>query len=392
MVYQDPGSALNPTLRIGRQLIEAFDVLGQSKSQATDERHRVVAQGADRRPRQRHGAVSAPAVGRHAAARRHRDGAGLRPEAAGARRADHRSRRDGRGGGARPGAHAAQRDGCSDPDDRPQPRRHPLDVRSGRCDVRRQDRRGGGVDDVFDAPKHPYTVGLLQSIPRSGMRKSQHALCRRFPARCPRSAPNCRHACSSTAARWPTTSAGRSRPSWSMSAAATWPAATTTTRSRPSSRFPARSPRRCPAAPRCCRSPACRRRSDRGRATTSRRWSAIDLSLADGETLGLVGESGSGKSTLAKAILGVHSADAGQELTLDTARSRRQDRRTQHRRQTGDADHLPEPRLGTQRLVDGASHPRAIGAQAHRCEREVADRQGGRSSPINCGCRRATST
>ena len=32
------------------------------------------------------------------------------------------------------------------------------------------------ADELFDSPKHPYTVGLLHSIPRSGMRKSQHAL------------------------------------------------------------------------------------------------------------------------------------------------------------------------------------------------------------------------
>jgi peptide/nickel transport system ATP-binding protein len=43
----------------------------------------------------------------------------------------------------------------------------------------------------------------------------------------------------------------------------------------------------------------------------------VDLSLTDGETLGLVGESGSGKSTLAKALLGVHAPDAGSSLTLD---------------------------------------------------------------------------
>jgi peptide/nickel transport system ATP-binding protein len=43
----------------------------------------------------------------------------------------------------------------------------------------------------------------------------------------------------------------------------------------------------------------------------------VNLSLTDGETLGLVGESGSGKSTLAKALLGVHAPDAGSHLTLD---------------------------------------------------------------------------
>ena len=30
MVYQDPGSALNPTLKVGPQVVEAFTVLGLS--------------------------------------------------------------------------------------------------------------------------------------------------------------------------------------------------------------------------------------------------------------------------------------------------------------------------------------------------------------------------
>ena len=34
MVYQDPGSALNPVLRIGPQVIECFTLLGQSNSEA----------------------------------------------------------------------------------------------------------------------------------------------------------------------------------------------------------------------------------------------------------------------------------------------------------------------------------------------------------------------
>ena len=43
----------------------------------------------------------------------------------------------------------------------------------------------------------------------------------------------------------------------------------------------------------------------------------VDLGLEEGETLGLVGESGSGKSTLAKAMLGIHAPDAGGELEID---------------------------------------------------------------------------
>src|SRR5262245_53353337 len=38
---------------------------------------------------------------------------------------------------------------------------------------------------------------------------------------------------------------------------------------------------------------------------------SVDLGFSDGETLGLVGESGSGKTTLAKALLGIHAPDPG---------------------------------------------------------------------------------
>jgi peptide/nickel transport system ATP-binding protein len=44
---------------------------------------------------------------------------------------------------------------------------------------------------------------------------------------------------------------------------------------------------------------------------------AIDLELGDGETLGLVGESGSGKTTLAKTLLGIYEPDEGSEISLD---------------------------------------------------------------------------
>ena len=37
MVYQDPGSALNPVLRIGPQVIECFTLLGQSNSRSREE-------------------------------------------------------------------------------------------------------------------------------------------------------------------------------------------------------------------------------------------------------------------------------------------------------------------------------------------------------------------
>lgn len=44
--------------------------------------------------------------------------------------------------------------------------------------------------------------------------------------------------------------------------------------------------------------------------------SNIDLAIHVGETVGLVGESGSGKSTLAKVLLGIHAPDEGTVITL----------------------------------------------------------------------------
>ncbi len=36
MVYQDPGAALNPTLKIGTQVVEAFTILGIDKKEARE--------------------------------------------------------------------------------------------------------------------------------------------------------------------------------------------------------------------------------------------------------------------------------------------------------------------------------------------------------------------
>ena len=42
----------------------------------------------------------------------------------------------------------------------------------------------------------------------------------------------------------------------------------------------------------------------------------MDLSIRQGETLGLVGESGSGKTTLARVLLGLTAPDQGSVVTL----------------------------------------------------------------------------
>ena len=62
---------------------------------------------------------------------------------------------------------------------------------------------------------------------------------------------------------------------------------------------------------------------------------AIELELADGETLGLVGESGSGKSTLAKTMLGIYEPDEGSDIRLDDEPLAGKARRSRHRRRCG---------------------------------------------------------
>ena len=89
---------VDPHRAAGRRGLHRRGVAAARRASA----HRHAAQGADRRPRLGDAALPAPALGRHAAARRDRDGARDRSDAADPRRADDRPRRDRRGRGARP--------------------------------------------------------------------------------------------------------------------------------------------------------------------------------------------------------------------------------------------------------------------------------------------------
>ncbi|MBO0775542.1 MAG: ABC transporter ATP-binding protein [Actinobacteria bacterium] len=175
----------------------------------------------------------------------------------------------------------------------------------------------GPAQEVFEQPRHPYTVGLLRCIPRRGQRKDHGRLdtipgflpapgevpagciftsrCALADQRCEQEAPP----------MYPV-SAGRVARCHYHQKAPDLPRATPEEMRLP--------PVDRAAAPLI---------SLRGvsKTFTARRervhaLAGVDLDLHLGETLGLVGESGSGKTTLARVLLGLTPPDQGSVLEM----------------------------------------------------------------------------
>jgi peptide/nickel transport system ATP-binding protein len=179
----------------------------------------------------------------------------------------------------------------------------------------------GGAQAVFDNPRHPYTVGLLRCIPRRGQRKDHDRLdtipgflptpghgltgCV-FAPRCALVEDQCRTA----------------EPPLIQIA--------------PSDEDSARTSRcflheKAPELPRATPTDVdvstdvvdepviVMEKLSKTFKGGVRALADVDLSVRKGETLGLVGESGSGKTTLARVLLGLTPPDAGSVVTLDGA-------------------------------------------------------------------------
>ena len=191
----------------------------------------------------------------------------------------------------------------------------------------------GPAREVFDNPRHPYTVGLLRCVPRGGQRKD-HGRLDTIPGFLPGPgevpvgcvfAKRCAIASQRCTEETP--------PNYDVSASRT-------SRCHFHEQAP-NLPRATPEdvqlrSPEPQEEPLIRLRNVSKtfhvRGEHVRAVVDVDLDLKIGETLGLVGESGSGKTTLARVLLGLSVPDEGSVIELEgsplaaecTKRSRKQ--------------------------------------------------------------------
>jgi peptide/nickel transport system ATP-binding protein len=175
----------------------------------------------------------------------------------------------------------------------------------------------GPAQEVFEQPRHPYTVGLLRCIPRRGQRKDHGRLdtipgflpapgevptgCV-FAKRCALADDRCR----TEAPPMYVISGTRGSRCHYHERAMTLPRATPA-----DVRLPAPDDAAAPLISLRGVSKTFTGRGEQVHALTG-----VDLDLRMGETLGLVGESGSGKTTLARVLLGLSPPDEGSVLEL----------------------------------------------------------------------------
>jgi peptide/nickel transport system ATP-binding protein len=176
----------------------------------------------------------------------------------------------------------------------------------------------GPVQEVFDDPRHPYAVGLLRCLPRGGVRKDRERL-DTIPGFLPQlgaDLPACvfvdrcamaQDICSAEEPPFHDIGNGR------HSRCHFWEQAHELPRAAPAAGL--RSTVEADSEP-VIRTEGMRKTFHQ-EGHDVRAVDDVSLALRRGETLGLVGESGSGKTTLARALLGLTAADQGSVIELD---------------------------------------------------------------------------
>ena len=330
MVYQEPGRALNPTIKVGRQVAEVFELAGVHKAQALDRSQEMLekvrisnpAGVMNRYPHQLSGGMLQRVVIAMA----------LASEPALLILDEPTTALD-----------ATVEAEVLDLISALRPEfgtsflfiSHNLGVIAKMCDRVGVLYAGelveeGPAREVFNSSRHPYTVGLLRCIPRRETLKARSALdtipgslpapgvepsgCI-FADRCGLVEDRCRTEAPPLYELDPAHAGERRSRCHFHERAQTLPRVIPPEREAvPGERFD--SDRAHPAHPALIRAADVSKTFHMPGETI---YGLVDVSveLRAGETLGLVGESGSGKTTLARVLLGLTAPDKGSEITLD---------------------------------------------------------------------------
>jgi peptide/nickel transport system ATP-binding protein len=322
MVYQEPGRALNPSIRVGRQVAEVFEIAGLSKQEAAERAEDALrkVQISDpgrvlrRYPHQLSGGMLQRVIIAMALAAQ--PSLLILDEPTTALDATVEAEILELVSALREEFHTAVLFIS-----------HNLAVIAKMCDRVGVMYAGelveqGPAQQIFDEPRHPYTVGLLRCIPRRGQRRDHGRLdtipgflpapgtvsggCV-FEPRCALAEQRCKDEAPPMYPVGPDpTGTSRASRCHFHEKAPTLPRVTPENVQLP--------------APDLASEPVISLR-DVSKTFVDRNESVhalvgIDLDLHQGETLGLVGESGSGKTTLARVLLGLTAADQGSVLEM----------------------------------------------------------------------------